>query len=101
MTPIDLISTIKSSLPSNDGQTALGNQLRRSPLHSHPEVTAVRMSHTSSSHSMMSHPNMSQMSHSQITQQSMTHTQSETINIKQEMNCIEQDLDSDSLKIDE
>ena len=64
------------------------------------------MSHTTSNHSMMSHPNMShvdvnQMSQGQMTQQSMTHTQSETINIKQEMNCIEQDLDSDSLKIDE
>ena len=60
---------------------------------------------------MMTHPNMShtdvnqmshgQMSQGQMTQQSMTHTQSETINIKQEINCIEQDLDSDSLKIDE
>ena len=94
----------------------MGNQLRRSPLHSHPEVTAVRMSHTTSSHSMMTHPNMShtdvnqmshgqmshgQMSQAQMTRQNMTHTQSETINIKQEINCIEQDLDSDSLKIDE
>ena len=93
----------------------MGNQLRRSPLHSHPEVTAVRMSHTTSSHSMMTHPNMStdvnqmshgqmnkgQMSQGQINRQNMTHTQSETINIKQEINCIEQDLDSDSLKIDE
>ena len=60
---------------------------------------------------MMCHPNMThvdvnqmshaQMSQGQMTQQSMTHTQSETINIKQEINCIEQDLDSDSLKIDE
>ena len=58
------------------------------------------------SHSNMSHVDGNQMSHDQMsqcqmTQQSMTHTQSETINIKQEMNCIEQDLDSDSLKIDE
>ena len=60
---------------------------------------------------MMTHPNMShtdvnqmshgQMSQGQMTRQNMTHTQSETINIKQEINCIEQDLDSDSLKIDE
>ena len=61
---------------------------------------------TNMSHPNMSHVDVNQMSHGQMsqkqmTQQSMTHTQSETINIKQEMNCIEQDLDSDSLKIDE
>ena len=54
----------------------------------------------------MNHVDVNQMTHGQMsqgqmTQQSMTHTQSETINIKQEINCIEQDLDSDSLKIDE
>ena len=92
-------------MPSNDGQSALGNQLK-SPLHAHPEVTAVRMSHASSSHSMMSHSNMSHtqsVSHGAMTQSttSIHHTQSDTISIKQEINCIEQDLDSDSLKIDE
>ena len=43
------------------------------------------------------------VSHGAMTQSttSIHHTQSDTISIKQEMNCIEQDLDSDSLKIDE
>ena len=43
------------------------------------------------------------VSHGAMTQSTtgIDHTQSDTISIKQEMNCIEQDLDSDSLKIDE
>lgn len=69
-------------------------------------MTYPNMSHTDvnqMSHGQMSHGQMSQgqMSQGQMTRQNMSHTQSEAINIKQEINCIEQDLDSDSLKIDE